>query len=357
MRRLGLMRERLVQEHLDALLVTALPNVRYLSSFSGSNAILVLTASDAVLLTDFRYKTQARNECPAAVRVRIESASLWTGVWQTLADLGVQTAGFESHHLAHRDFQRLLEQGDRFHWRATSDCVESLRVRKDPDEVARIREAGQVATTALGRTIACIRAGCSELEVCGMLERHLREAGSEAHPFPPIVAAGPRSALPHARAGRDRIVAGDLLLLDFGATVGGYCSDITRTFVVGRAGERQRDVYAVVRQAQERALAGLRAGIPGKEGDALARDWIDSQGFGGEFGHGLGHGIGLEVHEAPRLSRLAEDSLPEGSVVTIEPGVYVPEWGGVRIEDDVLVTATGAELLTEFPRELTELGA
>ena len=356
-RRLALLREWLVDEHLDALLVTALPNVRYLTRFSGSNAILVLGATDAVLLTDFRYKTQAGLEVPPAIRARIESSSLWTGVWRTLAELGAQTVGFESSHLTHRDFQRLLEQGDRFTWRATTECVERLRARKDADEVARIREAGAVATSALARTIDSVRPGLSELEVCGILERHLREAGSEAHPFPPIVASGPRSALPHARAGRERIAAGDFLLLDFGATVAGYCSDITRTFVVGSANERQREIYAIVREAQERAIAGVRAGMEGREGDALAREWIDSQGYGGEFGHGLGHGIGLEVHEAPRLSRLAEDSLPEGSVVTIEPGVYVPEWGGVRIEDDVLVTATGAELLTEFSRELTELGA
>jgi Xaa-Pro aminopeptidase len=278
-------------------------------------------------------------------------------VWQTLAELAAQTAGFETAHLTHRDFQRLLEQGDRFHWRATSDFVEALRIRKDPDEVALIREAGRVATDALERTIGCVRTGLTELAVCGILERNLREAGSEAHPFPPIVAAGPRSALPHARASNETILTGDFLLLDFGATVGGYCSDITRTFVVGTASQRQREVFEVVRAAQALAIEGLRPGMTGKDGDALARGWIEAQGFGGEFGHGLGHGIGLEVHESPRLSRMTEDSLPEGSVVTIEPGVYVPEWGGVRIEDDVLVTATGAELLTGFSRDFTTLGA
>ncbi len=356
-RRIGRLRERLITEHLDALLVTGLPNVRYLTRFSGTNGIVVLTASDAVLLTDFRYQTQARQECPPAVRIRVEAASLWTGVWQTLAELGAQTTGFETSHLTHRDFQRLLEQGDRFTWRATSDLVESLRVCKDPDEVALIRAAGRVATEALARTIACVRPGLTELAVCGILERNLRDAGSEAHPFPPIVASGSRSALPHARASSEPIASGDFLLLDFGATVGGYCSDITRTFVVGTPSDRHREVYEVVRSAQERAVAGLHAGMTGKEGDAIARSWIEAQGFGNAFGHGLGHGIGLEVHEAPRLSRLAEDSLPEGSVVTIEPGVYVPEWGGVRIEDDVLVTATGAEVLTGFSRDFTTLGA
>lgn len=356
-RRLARLRERLLQEHLDACLITSMPNVRYLSAFTGSHAILVVSESRAVLLTDFRYQTQVQSECPSEIVVQIEAASLWTGVWRVLADHNAHAVGFESAHLAHRDFQRLLEQGDRHAWRPLVDAVERLRLRKDEDEVALIREAGRVATAALERVIGDVRPGLTELEVCGLLECELRRAGSEAHPFPAIVAAGPRSALPHARAGHQQIVDGDFLLLDFGATVGGYCSDITRTFVVGEATDRQRAVYEVVRTAQATALAGIRAGMRGKDGDALAREWIDAQGFGGAFGHGLGHGLGLEVHEAPRLSLLTEDSLPEGAVVTIEPGVYVPEWGGVRIEDDVLITERGAELLTAFPRELTELGA
>lgn len=196
----------------------------------------------------------------------------------------------------------------------------------------------------------------SELEICGVLEHALRAAGSEAHPFPPIVAAGERSALPHARPSLRPVQRGEFLLLDFGATVEGYCSDITRTLVLGPATARQRQVYEVVREAQAAAAAGIRSGMSGKEGDALARDLIRARGYGEAFGHSLGHGLGLEVHEAPRLSRLAEGLLPEGAVVTIEPGVYVPGWGGVRLEDDVRILANGVEFLTEFPRELIELG-
>ena len=356
--RVSALRDGLLTEHLDALLVSSLPNAQYLTGFTGSNALVVVRHRDVVLLTDFRYDTQAQEECPSWVTVRVEAASLWKGLWEALAaDVHLKTVGFETSHLLHRDFQRCLEQGDRWHWRPTLDLVEGLRTVKDSDEIDLIRRAGTVATQALARVVSQVRGGLTELEICGILEHELRAAGSEAHPFPPIVAAGERAALPHARASARAVSSGDFLLLDFGATVGGYCSDITRTFVVGSASPRQREVYDAVQEAHGLAVSGVKAGITGRAGDALARDCLVARGFGEAFGHGLGHGLGLEVHEAPRLSRLAEGSLPDGSVVTIEPGVYVPGWGGVRLEDDVHVTAAGAELLTEFPRELVVLGA
>ena len=356
--RVAALRDRLLSGHLDAAAVTSTSNARYLTGFSGSNALVVVSQRDVTLLTDFRYETQAASECPPWVKVRVEGASLWKGLWDVLgADPGLKAIAFESAHLAHRDFQRCLEEGERWHWRPTTDLVEALREVKDAGEVALIREAGRVATAALARVVPVVRTGMTELQVCGLLEHELRLAGSEAHPFPPIIAAGDRSALPHARASGRVIAPGDFLLLDFGASIGGYCSDVTRTFVVGRASARQRELHAVVREAHARAVDGLRAGMSGREGDALARSWIEGQGHGQAFGHGLGHGLGLDVHEAPRLSRLAEGALPAGAVVTVEPGVYVPGWGGVRLEDDVHVTAAGAELLTEFPRELVELDA
>lgn len=350
------LRARLVHDHLDALLIVSLPNARYLTGFSGSNALVVVSQRDVTLITDFRYETQTADECFTGTTVRIEAASLWKGLWEVLSrDIQVKAIGFESAHLMHRDFQRCLEQGDRWHWRPTLDLVESSRMVKDPGERDLIRLAGVVAMDALAATLPQVRVGLTELEVCGILESELRSRGSEAHPFPPIVASGERAALPHARASNRVIGPGDFLLLDFGATVQGYCSDVTRTFVVGAASERQRVVHDLVRRAQEAALAGIRAGITGKAADATARDLIEAGGHGAGFGHGLGHGLGLEVHESPRLSRLSEDSLPIGSVVTIEPGVYVPGWGGVRIEDDVYVTSGGVELLTEYPRALVEL--
>jgi len=356
-RRIAALVEGLSAAHLDGLLLTGLSNIRYLTGFSGTSALLVVTPRDVVFITDFRYQTQVGEEVGDIARVVIEASSLWTGLWQQLTTLmSVKVLGFETAHIQHRDFQRLVEAGARWQWRPTVDLVETLRERKDESEIARIRDAADVATRALGRTLPDLHVGMTELQVAGVLEKALRDEGSEGFPFPSIVAGGPRSALPHARSSGRPLEDGDFLLMDFGAEVGGYCSDMTRTVVMGKASEEHRQVYDVVRVANERAAAGVRAGMTGRDADAIARLYIERAGYGELFGHSLGHGIGLEVHEAPRLARTAEGSLPEGAVVTIEPGVYRPGWGGVRIEDDVVLGADGPEILTQFPRELIELG-
>jgi Xaa-Pro aminopeptidase len=355
-RRLAALVDGLTAAHVDGLLVTSLANIRYLTGFSGTSALLFVTPRVTVLVTDFRYQTQVAHEVGDLARVTIESQSLWTGLWQQLGQLAqVQVAGFESAHLLHRDFQRLLEAGSRWQWRPTVDLVETLRERKDADEVALIEQAADVATEALRATLAAVAVGMTEFQVAGTLEKALRDAGSEGFPFPSIVASGPRSALPHARSSERRVNRGDFLLLDFGAEAGGYCADVTRTVVVGAASDEQRAVYEVVRVANERAVAAVRPGMSGREADAIARGYIERCGYGDLFGHSLGHGLGLEVHEAPRLARTAEGELPEGAVVTIEPGVYRPGWGGVRIEDDVHLAPGGARVLTRFTRELLEL--
>jgi Xaa-Pro aminopeptidase len=356
-RRIAALMDGLTAAHLDGLLLTGLSNIRYLTGFSGSSALLVVSPRDVVLITDFRYQTQVADEVGDLARIVIEPSSLWTGLWQQLGQLsGLQVLGFETAHILHRDFQRLNEAGSRWQWRPTVDLVESLRERKDATEIASITSAADVATTALERTLPQVRAGLSELAVAGILERELRNAGSEGFAFPSIVASGPRSALPHAHSSTRELESGDFLLMDFGAVVDGYCSDLTRTVVIGTASDEHRDVYDIVRVANQRGAAGVRAGMAGRDADALARDYIESAGFGPLFGHSLGHGIGLEVHEAPRLARTAEGVLAEGAVVTIEPGVYRPGWGGVRIEDDVVLDANGPRVLTNFPRELIELG-
>jgi Xaa-Pro aminopeptidase len=354
--RIVALRRALTAQHVDALLVSSLPNMRYLTGFSGSAGMLVVTMTDAVFITDFRYQTQVVDEV-ASARVVIEPQSLWNRLWSVLPELsGVERIGFESAHLLHRDFQRILESGTRWQWRPTSDLVENLRERKDAGEIAKIRAAADIATRALKRTLAQVRAGMTEVAIAGVLEHSLRDEGSEGFPFETIAAAGARSALPHARASKNAVREGDFLLLDFGAYYSGYCSDITRTVVVGRATGEQREAYEVVRSAQTLAASGLAAGMAGKDADAIARSYIERSGWGEEFGHSLGHGIGLEVHEAPRLSKTAEAPLQAGSVVTVEPGVYRPGWGGVRIEDDVLVGEGGPEVLTHFSRDLIEIG-
>jgi Xaa-Pro aminopeptidase len=342
--------------NVDALLVTSLPNIRYLTGFSGSAAMAVVSMTDVVLLTDFRYQTQVVDEVAGIARAVIEPQSLWWRLWVLLGELaGVERIGFESPHLLHRDFQRLLEHGGRWQWRATNDLVEALRERKDAGEVQRIRDAAAIAAVALEHTLKHVHAGMTELAVAGVLEHALRDAGSEGFPFETIVAAGARAALPHARASTNEIRSGDFLLIDFGAVHEGYCSDVTRTVVIGRGDAQQREAYDVVRSAQSVAVSGLTAGMTGRDADSLARSYIERAGWGEAFGHSLGHGIGLEVHEAPRLSRTAEAPLPAGAVVTVEPGVYRAGWGGVRIEDDVFLGEAGPEVLTHFPREFIEI--
>ena len=344
-------------EGLDGVLVTSRANIRYLTGFSGSAALVAATRADLLLVTDFRYDEQARAEAAAVARVEIESTSVWERLFKELATLGSLVAvGYEAHALTVKDAERLTEGGKPWRWKPTTELVERLRVRKDAGEVAAIKSAAVLAGEALAGTLRHVRPGLTELEIAGLLEGALRRLGSEGHPFPTIVASGPRTALPHARSSRRTVAAGDWLLLDFGAQVDGYCADITRTVVVGaRATERQRSLYALVEEAQRRARAGVRAGMAGREADALARDLIAARGFGDAFGHSLGHGIGLEVHEAPRLAKTNAELLPVGAVVTIEPGVYLAGQGGVRIEDDVHLAAAGPELLSDGRSELVEL--
>ena len=356
-RRLAALADGLTGAHIDGLLITSLPNIRYLTGFSGSSALLFVSVKDVILVTDFRYQTQVVDEVGSLARVSIEAQSLWSGLWQQLGQLSnLEVVGFESSHLLHRDFQRLLEAGARWQWRPTIDLVETLRERKDPGELALIEAANGIAIRALERTLPQLRAGMSELEIAGVLEKALRDEGSEGFPFPSIVASGPRSALPHARSSSRRVEDGEFLLLDFGAETHGYCADVTRTFVMGRAGSEQRAIYDVVRAANESAANRVRAGMTGRDADAIARDYIEQRGYGNLFGHSLGHGLGLEVHEAPRLARTADGALAEGAVVTIEPGIYRPGWGGVRIEDDVFLGPNGPKILTSFTHELIELG-
>jgi Xaa-Pro aminopeptidase len=353
--RLTALRAELASAGLDALLVSAGANTRYLTGFTGSSSLLVVTLDEAVLITDFRYRVQSRAEVGDTATVEIEGTSFWSRLWTVLPRLNATQVGFESPHLTHTDYQRLVDSGARWHWRPTTGLVEGLRQRKDAGELACIRRAVSIAETALEFLVPEIKAGMSEFAVGARLERSLRELGSEAHPFETIVASGERSALPHARCSSRELRAGDFVIIDFGATSSGYCSDITRTFTIGRASGEQREIYDIVREANASASAAVRAGMRGRDADAVARDYIERRGFGSEFGHSLGHGIGLEVHEGPRLAKTADAALPVGAVVTIEPGIYREGWGGVRIEDDVFLGPDGPEVLTSFPRDLTEL--
>ncbi len=352
------LRAQLASEGADALLVLHLSNIRYLTGFTGSAAVLLVGREATTLVTDNRYAAQGPQEVGNAARVEIDPANIWSRLGRVLAQETLETLGYEAHVATVRDAERLGEIA-RVRLVPCSGLVERLRAVKSAEEVSAIREAARLAADALAETLGVVRAGESELAVAAELEAALRRRGSEWHPFPTIVASGPRSALPHARTSGRVIERGDWLLVDFGAQVDGYCADLTRTYVVGaRADERQQAMYDLVREAHHRAIAHLHAEMTGREADALARDVITARGFGEAFSHSLGHGLGLEVHEAPRLAPTADGALPLHAVVTVEPGVYFPGWGGVRLEDDVYIGPSGAECLSEGEGEgeLVELG-
>jgi Xaa-Pro aminopeptidase len=353
--RQAVLRGALAAEGLDGLLVTHLPNIRYLTGFTGSAALLLVRSDATVLISDYRYAAQAPVEVATVAEVEIDPRSVWERLGRLLSTMAVETLGIESHSLTVQNAQRLGEL-TRARVMPTAELVERQRTVKSPEEVAAVRAAAELAQGALAEVLPGVRVGHSELEVAAELEAALRRRGSEWHPFPTIVASGPRSALPHARTSKRRLQAGELLLVDFGAQVNGYCADLTRTMVVGaRADDRQRAIHDLVQTAQRRAITQLRAGMPAREADALAREVIATRGFGDAFGHSLGHGLGLEVHEAPRLAPNLETPLPAHAVVTVEPGIYFPGWGGIRLEDDVYLGPEGAERLSDGRTELIEL--
>jgi Xaa-Pro aminopeptidase len=349
------LRLTLEAEGLDGLVITHLPNIRYLTGFTGSAAVLLVRNDATVLVSDFRYATQAPAEVGASAVVEIDQRSVWDRLGRVLHDGRIERLGIEAHIMSVKDADRLSGLTPARLVPAT-ELVERQREVKSPEEIAAISAAAELAQEALAEVLRRIRVGQTELEIGSDLERALRRRGSQWHPFPTIVASGERSALPHARTSPRPVEAGDLLLVDFGAQVDGYCADLTRTMVVGaRADERQRLIHGVVQSAQRRAIEHLRPGMTGREGDALAREVITTRGLGDAFGHSLGHGLGLEVHEAPRLSPSSDAALPLHAVVTVEPGIYFPGWGGIRLEDDVHLGPAGAECLSDGRTDLLEL--
>ena len=333
---------------LDALLVTRPENVRYLSGFPHpEDAQVLVTGEGAFLLTDPRYpEAERESRIPAKVLKREEREALL----KTLKG----RVGFEAEHLPYAALERLRELVPA-EWVPTKGVVEKLRLRKTPEEVERIRKAQALAEEALAHVLPLLRPGVEEREIALEVEFFLKRRGAEGAAFPPIVASGERGALPHARASEKRLKAGELVTLDLGARLEGYHSDMTRTFALGRPKEELRRAYKAVEEAMEAALAALAPGKTGKEVDAVARKALEAHGLDRYFVHSLGHGVGLAVHEGPSLSPYGEEVLEPGMVVTVEPGVYLPGLGGVRLEELVLLTESGVELLSRFPRDFQEL--
>ncbi len=339
--------QQLTERELDRMLVTELTNVRYLTGFTGTNGACVCGPGVRLFLTDFRYTERAEAEVEGWETITV-TADWLKGIAERLEG----KVGFEDDHMSVRLLEKLKGKlGEGAEMVAAGGAVEKLRRVKDEGELAAIEEASKLADEVWRWSLERGLAGRSEREVARAAEARIRELGGDPS-FPAIVAAGPNGALPHAEPGEREIGQGELVVFDMGAQLDGYCSDGTRTFATGEPGEEARRVYGIVLEAQLAALEAVKAGVKGEDVDAVARKTIDAAGYGEHFGHGLGHGVGLEVHEAPRLSLRSDDVLAAGEVVTVEPGIYLPGKLGVRIEDFVVVTDEGLRNLSSLPKDL-----
>jgi Xaa-Pro aminopeptidase len=337
----------------DGFLVTKLPNVRYLSGFTGSNGQLLLGEAGCVFFTDGRYTEQSRHEVPDLDRVT--SRRLAGPLLERCAALGVSRLAFEAEDVTVARHDDLAERLTDVELVATRGVVESLRWTKDDEELELLRSAQRVTDDAFDDVLERVAIGMTERQVAAELEHALRRHGADGMAFDPIVAFGEQAAEPHHVPGHRILEEGDVVKLDFGAVVSGYHADMTRTVSFGSTATELRKIHDVVREAQQAGIDAVRAGARGSDVDAVARGVIERAGYGERFTHGLGHGVGLEIHEGPGLAATTEDVLPAGAVVTVEPGVYVPGLGGVRIEDMVRVTDDGCEVLGTSTRELIEL--
>jgi Xaa-Pro aminopeptidase len=359
--RVARLAEELRALKVDRLLVSTPVNVRYLSAYTGSNGLVVIDASersDHRFFTDFRYATQSAEQVPEEFEREIAPAELLEVAARALGPggaSGARTLGFDEGSLSVKQHSRLGELlASGWELKPCAGVVERLREVKDEGEAARVRAAAELADEALEGTLEAGLVGRTEREVAIELELRMRRLGAQSPSFPSIVASDEHGALPHAEPRDVEIARGVLVTIDWGAYMDGYCSDCTRTYATGPLSDETKEVYGLVLHAQEAALEAVRAGISGREVDGVARSIIEQAGHAQHFGHGVGHGVGMEIHEAPRLSRTApQEPLRQGNVVTVEPGVYVPGRLGVRIEDLVLVGEHGHECLTSLPKALT----
>lgn len=337
------------------LLVSDVTDVEYLSGFKSSNAALIISKRKNLLLSDFRYKEAADLFCkknPEWKYIQVKEMFYLT-IAKCIPEGSV--LGYQSDVLTVDNFSEMKKTLKKVKFKAVSNGISDLYLKKDRSEIELMRKAAEIGDKALTRLVSSIKPGITEIEVARKLEQYCSELGSEKPSFDTIVLFGKRAALPHGKPQDVTLLKGDWILIDFGCTVGGFCSDITRTFVYGKANALQKKIYEIVLHAQKIARQAAKSAMSSKELDNIARSYIKEKGYGAEFGHALGHGVGLRVHERPRVSPHVEEILKEGCVITIEPGIYNNEFGGVRIEDMIVLEKNGASEITHFTRELIEL--
>ncbi len=336
---------------LDAMLIASPINRRYLTGFTGTAGVVVISEHETVFITDFRYEVQAAQQIEGC-RIDIHTGPISEKIAELLKELKVKRLGFEQDHVTYSEYLLYEKRFSDVQLIPVSYVVEKLRMIKTDEELERIRDAVKVVDQTFTHILSFIKPGMKEIEVAIELEFYMRKLGAASSSFDIIVASGARSALPHGVASQKVIETGDFVTLDFGAYMNGYCSDMTRTFSIGEPAQELKDIYNICLEAQLAGVQNIKAGMTGKEADACCRDIIEQKGYGDYFGHSTGHGLGMEIHESPRLSKTYEEALLPGMVVTVEPGIYLPGKGGVRIEDDIVITQTGNHILTQSSKEL-----
>ncbi len=345
----------LAEKNIAAMLLTNMPSIRWATNFTGSFAAAIVTPTGGMFVTDSRYKIQAREECLALPTSSFANpVKLEDFLKEKLAELGVSQLYFDHNQVSVATFTKWTEAFSAVELVGMEDPVDFLRMTKSAEEVEKIREACRFTEQCLERLLAMVKPGATERELLWAFEDMLRPMDASCA-FPPIIVSGPRTARPHATAGTRAFEVGDFITFDIGIRMNGYCSDITRTVILGKATPRQREIYEQLLKAQTACVAAIRAGKKGKEIDGLAREILNEKDLGQYFGHGLGHGLGALVHDTGRLSPTIEQDIEIGQVWTIEPGVYIEGFGGARIEDDVLITESGCDVLTTFPKHLIEI--
>lgn len=353
-------RKLLKEKGLDAAFIASAANICYLSGFVGRDSYFYLSGEKQVILTDSRYTLQAEEEGKGCeVRTISNDRGYGSLLGELLKEDKVKQLGFEDGMMTWQMVTKLQEETEsekeKISWLPLGEELSCLRSVKDEEELKKMARAEQIGDEAFSYILTQMKPGVTELEIAAKLEYYMKSHGAQEKSFDTIVASGYHSAMPHAVPSEKVLEKGDFITLDFGCKYQGYCSDMTRTVVLGKASEKQKEVYRIVLEAQKTALANLRAGMTGAQGDKLAREVIEKAGYGEYFGHGLGHSVGLEIHENPRLSQKEKTVLKPGMIETVEPGIYIPDFGGVRIEDMVVITEDGIRNLTSSPKELIEL--
>lgn len=351
MLRVEKLRAAMKEENLAAFLVTSPYNLRYLTNFTGSAGVAVITLNQAYFITDFRYTEQAAAQAQGFEIIK-HQGSIYAEVAAICVKEEIASLAFEENHTTFAEYEVLEDTVLESSLVPIGGMIEALREVKDEAELALIQQACAIADQGFAYIIEQIKPGMTEIEVANQLDFYMRSKGATSVSFDTIVASGLRSAMPHGVASEKIIEQGDMITLDFGCYYKGYVSDMTRTFAIGDPGEKLKEIHQIVLDAQLKVNEVAKPGMTGIELDAVARDYIKSHGYGEAFGHSTGHGIGLEIHEGPNVSFRAEKAFVPGNVITNEPGIYLPGIGGVRIEDDLLITETGNKVLTHSPKEL-----